>query len=368
MANLTLMKKTWIFPLTLALTISLSLSGCGVRIDDGNGEGALADQTQVARYRASACQEAIGAGIEQVFAGNPDLLAFKNNFEARSKVLGPRWLSPQVKIAGKEKAENLPEPQSYRIPGNGEALIQKLADCQKNIFNDGLTLATLVRESQEPSQGDAEAVEQLNQTTALAKILVATGVAMERENKQIAHAASLTFPSANPSPLSAWRYQDGKWRPDKTDENHKEKKEKIPLTNQQKNELNKGIRQLDALRYNIEKNVAQGRDDQLKQLVSDEITPLLRRQLQELVTQLGTDPREAVYQPFANLNGNDQQAVAEGLKVASQVQMNLLTVVPDTQTALIASTLSSLQDLRGALGQNADNLPGLSAKDAKVRV
>lgn len=138
-ANLTLMKKTWIVPLTLLLSASLSLAGCGVRIDDGSGDAVHADQTQVARQRASACQEAIGAGIEQVFSGNPVLLAFKDGFEARGKVLGPRWPSPRVKIAGKEKPENLPEPQPYRIPGNSEALTQKLVDCQVDTLNDGLT-------------------------------------------------------------------------------------------------------------------------------------------------------------------------------------------------------------------------------------
>lgn len=366
-ANLTLMKKTWIVPLTLLLSASLSLAGCGVRIDDGSGDAVRADQTQVARQRASACQEAIGTGIQQVFAGSPNLLAFKDGFAARGKVLGPRWPSPQVKIAGKEKPENLPEPQPYRIPGTSEALMQKLVDCQVDTLNDGLFLAAVARESQESSQGDKDAVAQLKQTTALAKVLVATGVAMERENKQIAAAASLTLPPANPSQLSALRYQDGKWRPDKTEENRKGKEEKTPLSDQQKKELSKGIRQLDALRYNIEKNAAQGRDNQLKELVSEEITPLLRRQLQELITQLGTDPREAVYQPFANLSGSDKQAAADGLKIASEVEMNLLTVVPDAQKALIAQTLSGLTDLRGKLGQDAGSLPGLSAKDAKVK-
>ncbi len=366
-ANLTLMKKTWIVPLTLALTVSLSLAGCGVRIDDGSGDGVRADQTQIARYRASACQEAISDGIKQVFAGSPELLAYKDGFEARSKVLGPRWPRPQVKIAGKEKPETLPEPQPYRIPGNGEALMQKLVDCQVDALNNGLTLAALARENQESYQGNKDAVAQLKQTTALAKVLVATGVAMERENKQLAQAASVTLPPANPSKLSPWRYQDGKWHRDKTVVNAKDKEEKTPLSDQQKSELSKGIKQLDSLRYNIEKNAAQGRDNQLKQLVSEEITPLLRRQLQELVTQLGTDPREAVYQPFENLSGSDKQAAATGLKIASEVQMNLLTVTPDAKAALIAQTLSSLVDLQERLGQDMGSLPGLNAKDAQVK-
>ena len=149
--------------------------------------------------------------------------------------------------------------------------------------------------------------------------------------------------------------------------NAKDKEEKTPLSDQQKSELSKGIKQLDSLRYNIEKNAAQGRDNQLKQLVSEEITPLLRRQLQELVTQLGTDPREAVYQPFENLSGSDKQAAAAGLKIASEVQMNLLTVTPDAKSALIAQTLSSLVDLQERLGQDAGSLPGLNAKDAQVK-
>ena len=143
------MKKTWIVPLTGLLVTSLSLSGCGVRIDDGSGDAVTASLTQMARYRASSCQEAIATGIENIFAGDPKLATFKDNFTARSKVLGQRWPHQQVKLSGKEKPENLPEPADYRIPGNGQALVHKLTDCQADILNDAVVLTYLTREQLE---------------------------------------------------------------------------------------------------------------------------------------------------------------------------------------------------------------------------
>ena len=368
-ANLTLMKKTWIVPLTGLLVASLSLSGCGVRFDDGSGNAVRASVTQMARYRASACQEAIGSGIKRIFAGDPKLAAFKGNFAARSKVLGPRWPNLQVKLSEKEKPENLPEPAVYRIPGNGKALAQKLADCQADTFKDAGEITTLAREQLAASEGDEKATADAQETMSLAKVLFATGVAMERENKQIAAAASLTLPPAKTTPLTAQRYQDGKWRPDKTkaDQNGQDTGPS-PLTKQQASELRQGIRQLDALRFNIEKQVAQGQDVKLKNLASEVITPLLLRQEQELITQLGTDPRDAVYQPYAGLGGADKTTVVKGLGLAGQVQMDLLAVVPDTQKALVAQTLASLVDLQAQLGQNAGVLPGLNPKDAKVKI
>ena len=368
-ANLTLMKKTWIVPLTGLLVASLSLSGCGVRFDDGSGNAVRASVTQMARYRASTCQEAIGAGIEHIFAGDPKLAAFKNNFAARSKVLGPRWPNPEVKLSGKEKPENLPEPGKYRIPGNGKALAQKLADCQADTLKDAGEITTLAREQLTASEGDEEATAQAQETMSLAKVLFAAGIAMERENKQIAAAASLALPPAKTTSLAAQRYQEGKWRPDKTKaDQNRQAHQATPLTEQQASELRQGIRQLDALRFNIEKQVAQGQDGKLKTLVSEVITPLLLRQEQELISQLGTDPREAVYQPYAGLEGADKSAVVNGLGLAGKVQMDLLAVVPDVQKALVPETLASLVDLQAQLGQDAGVLPGLNAKDAKVKI
>lgn len=367
-ANLTLMKKTWIVPLTGLLVASLSLSGCGVRIDDGSGDAVTASTTQMARYRAAACQEAIGAGIEHIFAGDPKLSAFKDHFTARSQALGPRWSSPQVKMKGQEKPENLPEPADYRIPGNGQALVQKLADCQADIFNDAGELIILARTQQAEGEGDQEATAKAQETASLAKVLFATGIAMERENKQIAAAAALTLPPAKTTPLTAQRYQEGKWRPEKTEAANKQDEPEDALSEQQKKELTRGIRQLDALRFNLEKNVAEGGDVKLKNLVSKTVTPLLLRQIQELVTQLGTDPREAIYQPYPGLRGTDNSAVAKGLNLASQVQLDLLTIVPDVQPALIAPTLASLLDLQSQLGQDPGALPGLNAQDAKLKV
>ena len=368
-ANFTLMKKTWIVPLTGLLVASLSLSGCGVRFDDGSGNAVRASVTQMARYRASTCQEAIGAGIEHIFAGDPKLAAFKNNFAARSKVLGPRWPTPQVKLSGKEETENLPEPGKYRIPGNGKALAQKLADCQADTLKDAGELVTLAREQLTASEGDEKATAQAQETMSLAKVLFAAGVAMQRENKQITAAASLTLPPANPTPLTAQRYQEGKWHPDKTktDQNRQDN-QASPLTKQQSSELREGIRQLDAVRFNMEKQVAQGQDVKLKTLVSEVITPLLLRQEQELIAQLGTDPRDAVYQPYAGLGGADKSAVVSGLGLAGQVQMDLLAVVPDVQKALVPETLASLVDLQAQLGKDAGVLPGLNAQDAKVKI
>ena len=107
---------------------------------------------------------------------------------------------------------------------------------------------------------------------------------------------------------------------------------------------------------------------QLKNLVSKAVTPLLLRQIQELVTQLGSDPREAVYQPDSGLSGADKSAIAKALGQACQVQMNLLPVVPDVQQALLSPTLAGLVDLQAQLGQDAGPLPGLNAKDAKVKI
>ncbi len=367
-ANLTLMKKTWIVPLTGLLVASLSLSGCGVRLDDGSGDAVTASTTQMARYRASACQEAIGAGIEHIFAGDPKLAAFKDNFAARSKVLGPRWSSPQVKMSGQTKPENLPEPAAYRVPGNGQALVQKLADCQAEILNDAGELIDLARAQQADGEGDEEATARAAETASLAKVLFATGIAMERENKQIAAATALTLPPAKPTPLTPQRYQEGKWIPEKIDDSEKRVESERNLSEQQKKELTRGIRQLDALRFNLEKNVAEDGDVKLKNLVSKTVTPLLLRQIQELVTQLGTDPREAVYQPYPGLRGADRAAIAKGLSLASGVQLNLLTVVTDVQPALIAQTLSSLLDLQAQLGQDPGALAGLNAQEAKLNI
>ena len=368
-ANLTVMKKTWIVPLTGLLVASLSLSGCGVRIDDGSGDAVTASLTQMARYRASSCQEAIATGIENIFAGDPKLAAFKNHFTARSKVLGQRWPHQKVKLSGKEKPENLPEPADYRIPGNGQALVHKLTDCQADILNDAAVLTYLTREQLAENEGDEEGTARAEETAALAKVLFATGVAMERENKQIASAYSLALPPAKTTPLTVQRYQDGKWHPDKAATTEAQpSKSADPLSEQQKTELSRGIRQLDSLRFNIEKNVAKSQDMQLKNLVSKAVTPLLLRQIQELVTQLGSDPREAVYQPDSGLSGADKSAIAKALGQACQVQMNLLPVVPDVQQALLSPTLAGLVDLQAQLGQDAGPLPGLNAKDAKVKI
>ncbi|WIK87897.1 hypothetical protein CYK25_006645 [Varibaculum cambriense] len=363
------MKKTWIVPLTGLLVASLSLSGCGVRIDDGSGDAVTASLTQMARYRASSCQEAITTGIENIFAGDPKLAAFKNHFTARSKVLGQRWPHQKVKLSGKEKPENLPEPADYRVPGNGQALVHKLTDCQADILNDAAVLTYLTREQLAENEGDEEGTARAEETAALAKVLFATGVAMERENKQIASASSLALPPAKTTPLTVQRYQDGKWHPDKAATTEAQpSKSADPLSEQQKTELSRGIRQLDSLRFNIEKNVAKSQDMQLKNLVSKAVTPLLLRQIQELVTQLGSDPREAVYQPDSGLSGADKSAIAKALGQACQVQMNLLPVVPDVQQALLSPTLAGLVDLQAQLGQDAGPLPGLNAKDAKVKI
>lgn len=368
-ANLTLMKKTWIVPLTGLLVASLSLSGCGVRIDDGSGDSVTASLTQMARYRASSCQEAIASGIETVFGSDPKLAAFKNHFTARSKVLGQRWPSQEVKLVGKEKPENLPEPAAYRVPGNGQALVHKLADCQADILNDAGELTLLSRQQLAASEGDKEDTARAKETEALAKILFATGVAMERENKQIASASSLALPPAKTTPLTVQRYQEGKWHPDKAATTEAQPtKSADPLSEQQKTELSRGIRQLDSLRFNIENNVAKSQDMQLKNLVSKAVTPLLLRQIQELVTQLGSDPREAAYQPYSGFSGADKPAIAKGLGLACQVQMDLLPVVPDVQQALLSPTLASLVDLQAQLGQDAGPLPGLDAKDAKIKI
>lgn len=367
-ANLTLMKKTWIVPLTGLLVASLSLSGCGVRIDDGSGDAVTASITQMARYRASSCQEAIASGIETVFGSDPKLAAFKNHFTARSKVLGQRWPAQEVKLSGKEKPENLPEPADYRVPGNGQALVHKLADCQANILNDAGALTLLSRQRLALSEGDEEDTARAKQTEDLAKVLFATGVAMERENKQIAAASSLTLPPAKTTPLAAQSYREGKWHPTipavKTQQNQAKK----PLSQQQKNKISRSIKQLDSLRFNIEKNVAQSQDIQLKNLVSNVVTPLLLRQIQQLVTQLESDPREATYQPYSGFSGADKPAIAKGLGLACQVQMDLLPLVPDVQQALLSPTLASLVDLQAQLGRDAGPLPGLTAKDAKVKI
>lgn len=368
-ANLTLMKKTWIIPLTGLLVASLSLSGCGVRIDDGSGDAVTASLTQMARYRASSCQEAIATGIENIFAGDPKLAAFKNHFTARSKVLGQRWPHQKVKLSGKEKPENLPEPADYRVPGNGQALVHKLTDCQADILNDAAVLTYLTREQLAENEGDEEGTARAEETAVLAKVLFATGVAMERENKQIASASSLALPPAKTTPLAVQRYQDGKWHPDKAATTEAQPtKSADPLSEQQKTELSRGIRQLDSLRFNIEKNVAKSQDVQLKNLVSNVVTPLLLRQIQQLVAQVDSDPREAAYQPYSGFNGADKSAIAKGLGLACQVQMGLLPLVPDVQEALLSPTLASLVDLQAQLGHDAGPLPGLDAKEAKVKI
>lgn len=367
-ANLTLMKKTWIIPLTGLLVASLSLSGCGVRIDDGSGDAVTASLTQMARYRASSCQEAIATGIENIFAGDPKLAAFKNHFTARSKVLGQRWPHQKVKLSGKEKPENLPEPADYRVPGNGQALVHKLTDCQADILNDAAVLTYLTREQLAASEGDKEDTARAKETEDLAKILFATGVAMERENKQIAAASSLTLPPAKTTPLETKSYREGKWHRATPAAKTPQKRAKTPLSQQEKNQISRSIKQLDSLRFNIEKNVAQSQDVQLKNLVSNVVTPLLLRQIQQLVAQLDSDPREAAYQPYSGFSGADKSAIAKGLGLACQVQMDLLPLVPDVQEALLSPTLASLVDLQAQLGHDAGPLPGLDAKEAKVKI
>lgn len=367
-ANLTLMKKTWIVPLTGLLVASLSLSGCGVRIDDGSGDTVTASITQMARYRASSCQEAIASGIESVFGSDPKLAAFKTHFTARSKVLGQRWPTQEVKLSGKEKPENLPEPAAYRVPANGQALVHKLANCQADILNDAGALTLLSRQQLAASEGDKEDTARAKETEDLAKVLFATGVAMERENKQIAAASSLTLPPAKITPLEAQSYREGKWHRATPAAKTPQKRAKTPLSQQEKNQISRSIKQLDSLRFNIEKNVAQSQDVQLKNLVSNGVTPLLLRQIQQLVAQLDSDPREATYQPYSGFSGADKPAIAKGLGLACQVQMDLLPLVPDVQEALLSPTLASLVDLQAQLGHDAGPLPGLDAKEAKVKI
>lgn len=366
-ANLTLMKKTWIVPLTGLLVTSLSLSGCGVRIDDGSGDSVTASLTQMARYRASSCQEAIASGIETVFGSDPKLAAFKNHFTARSKVLGQRWPTQEVKLVGKEKPENLPEPAAYRVPGNGQALVHKLADCQADILNDAGALILLSRQQLAASGGNEDDSARAEETEDLAKVLFATGVAMERESKQIAAASSLTLPPAQTTPLATQSYREGKWHPATPAAKTQQNQANRPLSQQQKNEISRSIKQLDSLRFNIEKNVAQSQDIQLKNLVSNVLTPLLLRQIQQLVAQLDSDPREAAYQPYSGFSGADKPAIAKGIGLACQVQMDLLPLVPDVQQALLSPTLASLVDLQAQLGHDAGPLPGLTANDAKVK-
>ena len=98
------------------------------------------------------------------------------------------------------------------------------------------------------------------------------------------------------------------------------------------------------------------------------VTPLLLRQIQQLVAQLDSDPREAAYQPYSGFSGADKPAIAKGLGLACQVQMDLLPLVPDVQQAPISPTLASLVDLQAQLGHDAGPLPGLIAKDAKVKI
>lgn len=363
-----MMKKTWIVPLTGLLVASLSLSGCGVRIDDGSGDAVNASLTQMARYRASYCQEAIASGIETVFGSDPKLAAFKNHFTARSKVLGQRWPTQEVKLSGREKPEALPEPADYRVPGNGQALVHKLANCQADILNDAGALTLLSRQQLAASEGDKEDTARAKETEDLAKILFATGVAMERENKQIAAASSLTLPPAKTTPLEAKSYREGKWHRATPAAKNPQKRAKTPLSQQEKNQISRSIKQLDSLRFNIEKNVAQSQDVQLKNLVSNVVTPLLLRQIQQLVAQLDSDPREATYQPYSGFSGADKFAIAKGLGLACQVQMDLLPLVPDVQEALLSPTLASLVDLQAQLGHDAGPLPGLDAKEAKVKI
>lgn len=367
-ANLTLMKKTWIVPLTGLLVASLSLSGCGVRIDDGSGDSITASLTQMARYRASSCQEAITSGIETVFGSDPKLAGFKNHFTARSKVLGQRWPTQEVKLSGKGKSENLPEPADYRVPGNGQALVHKLADCQADILNDAGALILLSRQQLAASGGNEDDSARAEETEDLAKVLFATGVAMERESKQIAAASSLTLPPAQTTPLEAKSYREGKWHRATPAAKTPQKRVKTPLSQQEKNQISRSIKQLDSLRFNIEKNVAQSQDVQLKNLVSNLVTPLLLRQIQQLVAQLDSDPREATYQPYSGFSGADKSAIAKGLGLACQVQMDLLPLVPDVQEALLSPTLASLVDLQAQLGHDAGPLPGLDAKEAKVKI
>ena len=367
-ANLTLMKKTWIIPLTGLLVASLSLSGCGVRIDDGSSDAVNASLTQMARYRASYCQEAIASGIETVFGSDPKLAAFKNHFTARSKVLGQRWPTQEVKLSGREKPETLPEPADYRVPGNGQALVHKLANCQADILNDAGALTLLSRQQLAASEGDKEDTARAKETEDLAKVLFATGVAMERENKQIAAASSLTLPPAKTTPLEAKSYREGKWHRATPAAKPPQKRANTPLSQQEKNQISRSIKQLDSLRFNIEKNVAHSQDVQLKNLVSNVVTPLLLRQIQQLVAQLDSDPREAAYQPYSGFSGADKSAIAKGLGLACQVQMGLLPLVPDVQEALLSPTLASLVDLQAQLGHDAGPLPGLDAKEAKVKI
>lgn len=367
-ANLILMRKTGIVSLTLMLAVSLSISGCGVHLDDGSGDTVIASKVQMARYRASACQEAIQAGIEQVFQGSPNLLEFKNRFANRSKALGSRWPSTSVKLKGKAKTENLPEPLPFRTPANAQALLQKMVDCQADTLNDGIILSALVARSQDSTQGDKDEEKRLRDTATLAKVLISAGIGMGRDNKQIAATAAQTLPTARPSELSPLRYINGKWSTDKSSPEDKgsEKGTKQPLTQAQKVELERIIGQLDSLRFNLEKNVAQGGEIQLKRLVSNAITPLLRRELQELVSQLGSDPRQAAYQPYPDLSGADKKAISHGLTLAQQLQIDLVSITPNLQDLGLIQTLSSLSDLQEQLGFDSGALPGLKDVSATV--
>lgn len=369
-ANLILMRKTGIVSLTLMLAVSLSVSGCGVHLDDGSGDTVIANKVQMARYRASACQEAIQAGIDQVFRGSPTILEFKNRFANRGKALGSRWPSTPVKLKGKAQPENLPEPLPFRTPANAQALLQKMADCQADTLNDGIALSALAERSQDSAQGDEDEAKQLRDTAALAKVLVSAGIGMERDNKKIAAAATQTLPTARPSELSPMRYTNGKWSTDKSSPQDKasDKETKQPLSQGQKAELERIIGQLDSLRFNLEKNVAQGGETQLKELVSNAITPLLRRELQELVSQLGSDPRQAAYQPYPGLSGADKKAISEGLTLAQQLQIDLVSLTPNLQDLGLIQTLSSLSELQEQLGFDSGALPGLKDVSAKVSI
>ena len=66
-------------------------------------------------------------------------------------------------------------------------------------------LTYLTREQLAENEGDEEGTARAEETAALAKVLFATGVAMERENKQIASASSLALPPAKTTPLAVQR-------------------------------------------------------------------------------------------------------------------------------------------------------------------
>lgn len=356
--------------------------GCGVRIDSTSQPALNLSLGEVARYYAASCQESLAAGLANLEAQLPGSLNYQANFNTRLQSFGPRW--PQGSSWSQSSSENtenaahtpqsktsgifLPEPDTYQVPDSVEALVSRWNQCAQLQINSAYQLGQLLYHSgEEPDSLIFEG--QRDQALSLVRLLLGAGVAQQFELQNYLqsfgqeNSAATEIPQIEPL---KWNEEKQQWDPRSAARQKLQAQQgEAQLLAGHQQGLNELVKELDALRYQYELSAARLGNRAQKEQVSTQLVPVLRQLCQNLVDQLGSDPRQGSY-ALSGVAEDFSQASLTLLQSWESLQYQGLEVIPDPASAQLAEILQIIVEAESALGAVISPLPGLSANAASV--